>query len=55
MVRIAPVYFYGNQLLITIASYSTAVCFVKPLAKKGKLYFRIINSKSRFFNFKPPT
>ncbi|AHL30159.1 uncharacterized protein Eint_100755 [Encephalitozoon intestinalis ATCC 50506] len=41
---LAPRYFYGSQVLIVIITYSTALSLVKPMAKKGKLYFRIINA-----------
>ncbi|KMV65232.1 ECU10_0805 [Encephalitozoon cuniculi GB-M1] len=43
MVSTAPRYFYGNQVLVAIVTYSTFVSFMKPIAKRGKLYFRIVN------------
>ncbi|KAG5860243.1 hypothetical protein KMI_02g03350 [Encephalitozoon hellem] len=40
---IAQRYFYAGQVLMSIVTYSALVSLTKPMARKGKLYFRIIN------------
>ncbi|AFN83884.1 hypothetical protein EROM_100680 [Encephalitozoon romaleae SJ-2008] len=43
VIFIAPRYFYAGQVLISMVTYSAFVSLIKPVARRGKLYFRIIN------------